>query len=111
MLALVFPAVKRGYRANWQQVVAAINNINDVKNEYEIQVLDDAVTIDGTFTIPSKAASLDFSYEQRSGAELCTLTWYGNISLPTNVTFQNIKVVEEGVSDNPIHSGNTTNLS
>lgn len=78
-----------GEYANWQQVVAAINNINDVKNEYEIQVLDDAVTIDGTFTIPSKAASLDFSYEQRSGAELCTLTWYGNVSLPTNVTFQN----------------------
>ncbi len=47
------------------------------------------MTIDGTFTIPSKAASLDFSYEQRSGAELCTLTWYGNVSLPTNVTFQN----------------------
>ena len=59
------------------------------KNKYQIQVLDDTVTIDGTFTIPSKAASLDFSYEQRSGAELCTLTWYGNISLPTNVTFQN----------------------
>lgn len=78
-----------GEYANWQQVVAAINNINDAKNEYEIQVLDDAVTIDGTFTIPSKAASLEFSYEQHSGAELCTLTWYGNISLPTNVTFQN----------------------
>ena len=78
-----------GTYANWQQVVAAINSINDAKNKYQIQVLDDTVTIDGTFTIPSKAASLDFSYEQRSGAELCTLTWYGNISLPTNVTFQN----------------------
>lgn len=78
-----------GTYANWQQVVAAINSINDAKNKYQIQVLDDAVTIDGTFTIPSKAASLDFSYEQRSGAELCTLTWYGNVSLPTNVTFQN----------------------
>ena len=40
-----------GEYANWQQVVAAINNINDVKNAYEIQVLDDAVTIDGTFTL------------------------------------------------------------
>ena len=78
-----------GEYANWQQVVSAINNINDAKNEYEIQVLDDTVTIDGTFTIPSKAASLEFCYEQRSGDELCTLTWYGNISLPTNVTFQN----------------------
>lgn len=78
-----------GTYANWQQVAAAINSINDAKNKYQIQVLDDTVTIDGTFTIPSKAASLDFSYEQRSGAELCTLTWYGNISLPTNVTFQN----------------------
>ena len=28
----------------------------------------------------------------------------------TNVTFQNIKIVEEGVSDNPISSGGTTNL-
>lgn len=78
-----------GTYANWQQVAAAINSINDAKNKYQIQVLDDTVTIDGTFTIPSKAASLDFSYEQRSGAELCTLTWYGNVSLPTNVTFQN----------------------
>lgn len=78
-----------GTYANWQQVVAAINSINDAKNKYQIQVLDDTVTIDGTFTIPSKATSVDFSYEQRSGAELCTLTWYGNVSLPTNVTFQN----------------------
>lgn len=78
-----------GEYANWQQVVSAINNINDAKNEYEIQVLDDAVTIDGTFTIPSKAASLEFYYESAEEHELCTLTWYGNISLPTNVTFQN----------------------
>ncbi|MEQ2578819.1 hypothetical protein [Hominiventricola aquisgranensis] len=93
LFAVTQKGIKEGSRigeyANWQQVVAAINNINDAKNEYEIQVLDDTVTIDGTFTIPSKAASLDFSYEQRSGAELCTLTWYGNVSLPTNVTFQN----------------------
>lgn len=78
-----------GEYANWQQVVSAINNINDAKNEYEIQVLDDTVTIDGIFTIPSKAASLEFYYESAEEHELCTLTWYGNISLPTNVTFQN----------------------
>lgn len=93
LFAVTQKGIKEGSRigeyANWQQVVAAINNINDAKNEYEIQVLDDTVTIDGTFTIPSKAASLEFCYERRSGAELCTLIWYGNISLPTNVTFRN----------------------
>ena len=78
-----------GTYANWQQVVAAINNINDSKNKYQIQVLDDTVMIDGTFTIPSKATSLEFYYESAEGHELCTLTWYGNVSLPTNVTFQN----------------------
>lgn len=78
-----------GTYANWQQVVAAINNINDSKNKYQIQVLDDTVTIDGTFTIPSKATSLEFYYESAEEHKLCTLTWYGNISLPTNVTFQN----------------------
>lgn len=78
-----------GTYANWQQVVAAINSINDAKNKYQIQALDDTVTIDGTFTIPSKAASLEFYYESAEEHELCTLTWYGNVSLPTNVTFQN----------------------
>ena len=78
-----------GTYANWQQVAAAINSINDAKNKYQIQVLDDTVTIDGTFTIPSKATSLEFYYESAEGHELCTLTWYGNVSLPTNVTFQN----------------------
>ena len=78
-----------GTYANWQQVAAAINSINDAKNKYQIQVLDDTVTIDGIFTIPSKATSLEFYYESAEGHELCTLTWYGNVSLPTNVTFQN----------------------
>lgn len=78
-----------GTYANWQQVVAAINSINDAKNKYQIQVLDDTVTIDGTFTIPSKATSVEFYYESAEEHELCTLTWYGNVSLPTNVTFQN----------------------
>lgn len=78
-----------GTYANWQQVATAINNINDSKNKYQIQVLDDTVTIDGTFTIPSKATSLEFYYESAKEQNLCTLTWYGNISLPTNVTFQN----------------------
>ena len=78
-----------GTYANWQQVVAAINSINDAKNKYQIQVLDDTVTIDGTFTVPSKATSLEFYYESAEEHELCTLTWYGNVSLPTNVTFQN----------------------
>ena len=78
-----------GTYANWQQVAAAINSINDAKNKYQIQVLDDTVTIDGTFTIPSKATSLEFYYESAEEHELCTLTWYGNVSLPTNVTFQN----------------------
>ena len=52
-------------------------------------MLDDTVTIDGTFTIPSKATSVEFYYESAEEHELCTLTWYGNVSLPTNVTFQN----------------------
>lgn len=78
-----------GTYANWQQVAAAINSINDAKNKYQIQVLDDTVTIDGTFTIPSKATSLEFYYGSAEEHELCTLTWYGNVSLPTNVTFQN----------------------
>ena len=50
-----------GTYANWQQVAAAINSINDAKNKYQIQVLDDTVTIDGTFTIPSKATSLEYT--------------------------------------------------
>ena len=39
-----------------------------------------------------------------------TLSGLGMYFNETNVTFQNIKIVEEGVSDNPISSGATTNL-
>ena len=39
-----------------------------------------------------------------------TMNGLGMYFNATNVTFQNIKIVEEGVSDNPIRSGATTNL-
>ena len=76
-----------GSFANWQQTAAEINRLNDTSAAYIIEVLDDAVTVSGTFTIPSKAKSLYFEYENEQ--KLCNLTWYGTMSLATNVTFHN----------------------
>ena len=84
---------------------AAINAAQDgdtIEVGKDITVGNSGLTIAGKGNLTIKSAE---------GTEpTITLSGLGMYFNETNVTFQNIKVVEEGVTDNPTSSGGTTNL-
>ena len=85
-----------------EEAIAEADDGDTIEVGKDITVGADGLTINGKGNLTIKSAE---------GTEpTITLNGLGMYFNETNVTFQNIKVVEEGVSDNPIHSGNTTNL-
>ncbi|MDO4260598.1 MAG: hypothetical protein Q4C82_00840 [Eubacteriales bacterium] len=92
-----------GKYATWQQVYTAINNQNDTTADYRIDVHKDSVSVGGSFTMPTRAKSLYFSYEGTE--DLCTLTWYGNLSLNTDVTFRNFWLTPQKSAKEPSVAG------
>ena len=87
-------------------------------------------TLDAAINAAQDGATIEIGKDITVGADGLTISEKGNLTIKnaegteptitmnglgmyfnaTNVTFQNIKIVEEGVSDNPIRSGATTNL-
>jgi len=87
-------------------------------------------TLDAAINAAQDGDTIEIGQDITVGADGLTISEKGNLTIKnaegteptitmnglgmyfnaTNVTFQNIKIVEEGVSDNPIRSGATTNL-
>ena len=85
-----------------EAAISAAQNGDTIEVGKDITVGNSGLTINGKGNLTIKSAE---------GTEpTITLSGLGMYFNETNVTFQNIKVVEEGVTDNPTGSGGTTNL-
>lgn len=85
-----------------EAAISAAQNGDTIEVGKDITVGNSGLTINGKGNLTIKSAE---------GTEpTITLSGLGMYFNETNVTFQNIKVVEEGVTDNPTRSGGTTNL-
>ena len=82
--------------------------ISAAQNGDTIEVGKDITVGTGGLTINEKG---NLTIKSAEGTEpTITLSGLGMYFNETNVTFQNIKIVEDGVIDNPLHSGATANL-
>ena len=85
-----------------EAAISAAQDGDTIEVGKDITVGNSGLTIEGKGNLTIKSAE---------GTEpTITLSGLGMYFNETNVTFQNIKVVEEGVTDNPTRSGGTTNL-
>ncbi len=85
-----------------EDAVTAAQDGDTIEIGKDITVGTDGLTINGKGNLTIKSAE---------GTEpTITMNGLGMYFNETDVTFQNIKIVEEGVTDNPIGSGATTNL-